>query len=133
MSVFFDFILRLIRGEIAKSKFFEAIKTGNEKAVRAFLDKKRPNIKDKNEQTPLHYAIEYGRTNMVQILLENGADIGIKNKYGWLPLHYAIKKGHVEIAKLLTQYGADVRAKKDMHGRQFMKPLKMIILKLQRI
>jgi ankyrin repeat protein len=52
---------------------------------------------------------------MVELLLENGADITAANKSGWTLLHWASENGHVEVVKLLLEKGADA-ATADKYG-----------------
>lgn len=69
--------------------------------------------------SPLHHAVVHGTTQMVSILLANGATtnpkgtcIGVKHIHyeGVTPLHIAVAQGDLEKVKLLLQYGADVNA-----------------------
>lgn len=53
-------------------------------------------------KTPLQYAADIGYADLVQILLQNGANPRIgSNKAAATPLHIAAKKGDVELADLL--------------------------------
>lgn len=53
--------------------------------------------------------------DIVEYLIENGADVNAKNKEGSTPLSIAVQKREVEIAKLLTDSGADIHTK-DANG-----------------
>ena len=57
------------------------------------LLKKKLNInkKNKNGDTPLHLAVQRGDYDIIQLLLDNGADITIKNKKGISPYDLADK------------------------------------------
>lgn len=58
--------------------------------------------------TALHYAAENGQTEIVQLLLSNGADVNAKAKNGFdldTPLDDAISNGHTEIIELLEKNG----------------------------
>uniref|UniRef100_A0ABD2XC11 PRANC domain-containing protein n=1 Tax=Trichogramma kaykai TaxID=54128 RepID=A0ABD2XC11_9HYME len=53
-------------------------------------DKYQPlqvNAQDKFGNTPLHLAVAYGRNNLIECLLRNGADPNLANAYGSTPLH----------------------------------------------
>ena len=61
--------------------------------------------------TPLIKAAVYGRTEIVKLLLEKGADVNKHNEGGETPLHYAAQHGHVRVVEILLEHGADVSAK----------------------
>ena len=42
--------------------------------------------------TPLHYAAEYGNTEIAQALITAGADVDAKNKWGSTPLQLTSNK-----------------------------------------
>lgn len=52
-------------------------------------DKKKLNSKDKEQTTALHYAVRYGHSAIVKLLVENGANVNVQGEYGATPLHYA--------------------------------------------
>ncbi|KAL7949484.1 ankyrin repeat-containing domain protein [Trichoderma barbatum] len=93
-----------------------------------------PNIKDHSGRTPLHYAVEgqqssvkllievgSGRTplhhaayngvgrEVIELLLEHGADPNAKDGRRQTPLHYAVMRGNMEASQRLLQYGATPR------------------------
>jgi ankyrin repeat protein len=65
--------------------------------------------------TPLHIAIQEKRVDVVNFLLENGADPNQKDKYGnsplWTAVYYASRanrtEANIEILRLLLDRGAD--------------------------
>jgi ankyrin repeat protein len=63
--------------------------------------------------TPLHIAALSNQDEVVEVLLENGADIEAKaaDSYGSTALHWAAVLGHGRIVELLVLAGADVNAK----------------------
>ncbi|MEX0940883.1 MAG: ankyrin repeat domain-containing protein [Candidatus Babeliales bacterium] len=69
------------------------------------------NITTYYRDTPLHWASFNGHTEVVKLLLANGADIDIKDNNGHTPLHLALKKGHVEILQLLEKAAEEKKTK----------------------
>ena len=55
--------------------------------------------------------IVFGHKEVVELLIDKGADVNAKGKYGRTPLHWAAHQGHWEIAELLIAKGADVNPK----------------------
>ena len=47
-----------------------------------------------------------GHTQVLEVMLENGADAKVKSHKGWTSLCLAKKKGQTEIAELLREHGA---------------------------
>lgn len=87
------------------------------KMAEALSDSKAFNVNQKNEmgQTPLHLAAEKGQKEIVEMLLEKGADVNATDKEGRTPLHDAVFYRHYEIAKILLQHHSDP-AKMDRAG-----------------
>ncbi|KAI1158830.1 hypothetical protein F5B18DRAFT_65083 [Nemania serpens] len=74
------------------------------------------NFKIRKRQTPLSWAAENGHQEIVQLLIERGADIESKGSYGQTPLSWAAGNGHQQIVQLLIERGADIESK-DSSGR----------------
>lgn len=58
--------------------------------------------------TPLHLAAEYGRADIVQLLLTKGAAPDKLDDLGRTPLLWAAENGHPESARVLIAHGANV-------------------------
>lgn len=89
---------------------FDAARHGSDESI-SFLINNNPNIVksvDRNNETPLHYAVRYGQYNSISLLLDLGADINAANQRGYTPLHFCACTNYVSIAKLLIQRGASV-------------------------
>jgi ankyrin repeat protein len=69
------------------------------------------NVTAKNGKTPLHLAYEYGLTNIVKELLNNGENGASVNKYGDTPLHITCENSHLDLAKELLSSGTNVNAR----------------------
>ena len=65
------------------------------------------NIQNKYGWTLLHITIRRDRRDMVQFLLDNGADINKVDGVGWTPLMEAIMDDMTDLVKLLVESGAD--------------------------
>ena len=63
-----------------------------------------------DDRTALHFAVEANHPDVVQVLIDAGANIEIKNDEGRSPLHLASFSGELTTVKLLVEAGADVRA-----------------------
>ena len=57
--------------------------------------------------TPLCMAAESGRTGVVKILLDAGADLNKADRSGRTPLYFAAWSGSKEVVKVLLDRGAD--------------------------
>ena len=72
-------------------------------------------VEDKNEA--LLSACEDGKTDMVVLLLDNGADINCKSVFDkFTPLHEAAGHGHVDTVRLLLDQGADRTIRDNVGG-----------------
>src|SRR6187431_3035482 len=95
-------------------QFQDAARKGDAAAVKKLLDEGVDvNTKFRYDATALIYACDHGHLEVVKVLLERGADMGVKDTfYGFTPLALATgpaqkkKPEHFEIAKLLIQKGA---------------------------
>ena len=65
---------------------------------------------DYEASLPIHFAAAGGYTNVLTVLLENGAEVNATNKSGRTPLHEAALRGRLEAARLLLQRGARLDA-----------------------
>jgi len=66
------------------------------------------NQQDKYGNTPLCLASQNGNINIVNFLIENGANINQKDKHGNTPLFYALRFKHFDLATKLLEAGANL-------------------------
>lgn len=84
--------------------------------VKLFLEEggADPNVTDQYGDTPLHYAAEYGRIDVIPLLMHAGADPNIRNTFLETPLHKALRRtidyrklDDLEVVMMLVDAGAD--------------------------
>lgn len=66
-----------------------------------------PNDRGAGRLAPIHYAAGSGNFEVVQLLLEAGADKNATKPNGETALHAAAEKGHHEVARVLLEAGAN--------------------------
>ena len=67
-----------------------------------------PNIKNKEERTPLHVACMYGNLSGVKLLIKHGARVNLKDIHSNTPLSLAVLHNHSSIVSaLISEFGCD--------------------------
>lgn len=87
-------VLVLLAAALPADEIHTAVQQSNLENVKKILDKnpKAINAKDTNGGfTPLHYAVMYGRSDMIEPLLAAGADITVGDNQKQTPLQYALQ------------------------------------------
>jgi len=109
------------RKEIEKN-LWQALDVGNLPMVREILSSGMVNvdcIKKEYKMTPLFFAAQAGFNDIVQVLLEKGAEPNHQTLFfpnGWTPLHVAAAYGWYEVARMLLDGGAFVNMEDYMHA-----------------
>jgi len=60
-------------------------------------------LSEQQHYSPLMYACESKRLEMVRVLLKNNASVGFVNQGGVNALHVACKNGHLDVVEVLLQ------------------------------
>jgi ankyrin repeat protein len=69
------------------------------------------NARNIRGHAPIHLATAMGSSDVVQLLLKNGAEVNLAGTDScFTSLHYAARLGHVDLCELLVRYGADTDA-----------------------
>ncbi|XP_051219936.1 acyl-CoA-binding domain-containing protein 4 [Lolium perenne] len=69
------------------------------------------NIRDSEERTPLHWAVDRGHLNAVEVLVNSNADVNAQDNEGQTALHYAVLCEREDIAELLVKHQANLQIK----------------------
>ncbi|KAI5710777.1 hypothetical protein M8J76_016253 [Diaphorina citri] len=95
-----------------KRKILEAAEHNDLKTLEALLDLDSTLVDavDKDGYSPLHRACYNGHANIVELLIQRGADTQKTTIDGWTPLHSACKWNNTECVIVLLNYGVDVNA-----------------------
>jgi len=82
-------------------------------------------VKTKAGLTPLHIAMKLRNTQMMQLLLDAGADVDAQDERGNTILHLAVKKHNFDLVRFCVNHQADVDLENDegitpLHQAAFM-------------
>jgi ankyrin repeat protein len=94
-----------------KDELFTAARKGDFTTARDLLEKypEMKNVKQDGGWTLLHVASN--SRELVEYLIENGADIMARSDGQWTPLHNQAYRGNLDGVELLLEHGADIEAK----------------------
>lgn len=100
---------------------------GDVKTVRRLLGNDPQIVKAKDEfgRTALHWAALAGHTNMVELLLVNGAEVDVRDDKNATPLWCAAANGNTDVVKDLISKGANINVK----GAHGLTPVHSAVLK----
>ncbi|XP_053163606.1 poly [ADP-ribose] polymerase tankyrase-2 isoform X4 [Hemicordylus capensis] len=94
-------------------ELFEACRNGDVERVKRLVRPENVNSRDTagRKSSPLHFAAGFGRRDVVEYLLQSGANVHARDDGGLIPLHNACSFGHAEVVNLLLGHGADPNAR----------------------
>ncbi|XP_039336813.1 poly [ADP-ribose] polymerase tankyrase-2 isoform X3 [Mauremys reevesii] len=94
-------------------ELFEACRNGDVERVKRLVRLENVNGRDTagRKSSPLHFAAGFGRKEVVEYLLQSGANVHARDDGGLIPLHNACSFGHAEVVSLLLHHGADPNAR----------------------
>jgi hypothetical protein len=102
------------RQEVLNNELITGIQNNNYNLTEIALSNgAQVNIKDKNENTPLHNAIAINNRRIVSLLFQYEAQVDEINKCGRTPLMIAASKNYSEIAQILIDHHANINAQDD--------------------
>ncbi len=106
-----------------EEQFIVAAQNGDFKTIEKLLKKINfdVNVADSYSRTALHYAVRYyvhednmsksEKIKIMELLINNGADLSAQDGQGETVLSFAIKYGHLDVVKLLFKYKAYIGPK----------------------
>ncbi len=91
-------------------EIFKSSENGNLAEVRSLLEKNSDllNSKDETGRTPLHRACRGKHADIIEYLINRGANVNLQDNYGCIPLHNSAVRGHMEAVRLLVSGGAEI-------------------------
>ncbi|XP_077997826.1 uncharacterized protein LOC144450940 [Glandiceps talaboti] len=113
-----DKILRLhdatLKGNVSEVK---DISSGLKEGVNVMVEFDYENTSESDKLSPVHEAAERGDADVIQVLVDNGADVNIRTpEWGYTALHRAAQYGHNEAAETLLKNKADTESRDYKHG-----------------
>jgi len=88
--------------KIEISSFCKAIVKGDLDTVKKLIELGE-NVNQKSlGMTPVMYAAKYNKVEILELLIDNGADLNVKSKKGWTAKKYATLSGAKEALAILN-------------------------------
>ena len=112
---FYSALLVVLAGVVSASakNICEAAKQGDLLQVETWVEKdpQLVNFKDEESRTPLHWASRGVHMDVLEYLVENGADVNARDADKVTPLHSLSYRGNAKAMEILIKKGADVDMK----------------------
>ena len=111
-TIFSSMVLAIISTGLYAGELHDAARKGDTDKVASLIAAgTNPNETDGENATALYIAAGWGRTEVVQLLLELGADplVRAKTPYGskGAAIHVASQRGHIDVVEALLDHGVD--------------------------
>ncbi|XP_054153772.1 myotrophin-like [Oppia nitens] len=92
---------------MSSSDLIWSLKNGDlESVIEQFESKKVDVNASLDGRSAIHYAADYGHTDIIEFLISKGVDLNAVDKHGISPLLAAIWEGHTECVRLMITSGA---------------------------
>ena len=99
-----------MENRITVRNLHSAVRRGDIETIRILLRCGDINVVDDSDWTALHCAAVVGKPDVVELLLQNHADVTAQNVHGCTPLHFAVKENNFEVVSILIAADADINA-----------------------
>ena len=101
--------------QINTDNLFLEIQENKNESVKSFLLQNSIDIEDEYQRSPLINAAISNNVELINWLVENGADVNKKDTNGWTALFFAAQEVNPNIVKILLENKADPNIQ-DNHG-----------------
>ena len=125
MLDYLPFELILSKNQKDETCFFIACKTGQYEIVEYLLEIRNSkllcnydplNDRDETYSTPLHSTAKNNHLRILELLIENGADVNAKDKFNKTALHYSCEMGLLIVSKALVEHNSKINTY-DIHNK----------------
>ena len=123
-------IIKNKQGPKGRTRLMFAAKEGDLERVRFLLEKgSDPTKEDADFHSVLYYAA-IGGPDVIDLLVQNGADLDYQNRWGNTALHYAAAYGNLGAVMNLCNAGANVNKVNDNQNIPLMEALEPIMVRV---
>ena len=112
--------LAAVLAALAAQEMFDAVRAGDLVKVKALVEKNPGivNAKDPGGQTILFAAVSFGRLEIADYLISNGANVNERSNFHMTPLDVACaRNAPLSIVRLLVEKGADINFVSEYLGK----------------
>ena len=110
----FLFVVLIVSNKVyAQTKLYEAAAAGDIEKVKWLIRKKNADINhfESNDFVPLIGAIKSGNDQLLELLVDRGANINVSDGLGRPPVIVAVENNQLTMVKFLLEKGADIDAR----------------------